>query len=212
MSDITLVIGSKQFSSWSLRAWLFLRHHGVAFREVLVPLYVVDPPDTRARILRYSPSGKVPFLNVDGLQVWESLAICEFAAEHFGLADAWPADSAARAFARAIATEMHAGFAELRKALPFEAKRRPAPIVMSEAVETDVARIRTIWREARSRFGASGPWLFGEFGIADAMFAPVAVRFHLYAVTLDDPEAAYVQTVLSHPALQQWLAEAASES
>lgn len=212
MSDVTLIIGTKQFSSWSLRAWLFLRHHGVKFREVVMPLYIVDPPDTRSRILAYSPSGKVPCLSMDGLRVWESLAICEFAAEHFSLANAWPATPAARAMARSVATEMHAGFAELRKALPFDAKRVAAPAELSDAVAADVARIRAIWRESRQRFGAVGPWLFGTFGIADAMFAPVAVRFHLYGVALEEVEAAYVQTVLAHPAVRQWLDEGSREA
>lgn len=211
MPDITLVIGSKRYSSWSLRAWLFLRHHGLAFREVLIPLYVTEPPDTRTRILAHSPSGKVPCLDIDGLQVWESLAICEFAAEHFALPDAWPQQAPARAFARAVATEMHAGFAELRKALPFDARRQPAPVAMSAPVMAEVARIRAIWREARQRFGAGGPWLFGRFGIADAMFAPIAVRFQRYAVPLEGPEAAYLETVLSHPALEEWLAAGATE-
>jgi glutathione S-transferase len=209
MSDTTLVIGSKQFSSWSLRAWLFLRHHGVPFREVLVPLYAAD---TRAHILAYSPSGKVPLLEIGGLRVWESLAICEFAAERFALPGAWPADPAARAMARSIAAEMHAGFAELRKELPFEANRKPAPKVIGEAATTDVARVLAIWREARRLYGASGPWLFGVFGIADAMFAPVAIRFQFYAVPLDRPEAEYVQAVLAHPALREWLAGAALEA
>jgi len=212
MSDITLVIGSKRFSSWSLRAWLFLRHHQIAFREMVVPLYVAESPDTRTRILEHSPSGKVPFLKVSELQVWESLAICEFAAEHFHLQSAWPADAAARAMARSIASEMHAGFAELRKALPFDAQREPAAVSLSEAVFADVTRICAIWREARHRFGANGPWLFGSFGIADAMFVPIAVRFHQYAVSLGVIENAYVKTVLSHPSVQDWLADGAQES
>jgi len=211
MPEITLVIGSKRFSSWSMRAWLFLRHHHLEFREIVVPLYVMDPPNTRSRILEYSPSGKVPFLSVNGLQVWESLAICEFAAEHFGWTAAWPSDPAARAFARAIASEMHAGFAELRKALPFDARRQPAAVEISGAVAEDIARIRAIWREARHRFPADGPWLFGDFGIADAMFAPVAVRFHRYAVPLGDIEQAYVETVLSHAAVKEWLDDGAHE-
>lgn len=208
MSDITLVIGSKRFSSWSLRAWLFLRHHRVAFHEVLVPLYA---PDTHERVLAHSPSGKVPVMKIDDGSVWESLAICEHAAERLNLPQAWPGGLQARALARAIAAEMHAGFADLRRELPLDTQRRPAPGHVSLAAGGDIQRVRAIWRDARQMAGAGGPWLFGEFGIVDAMFAPVALRFHFYCVELDGVEAEYVKTVLGHPAIQQWLEAAAAE-
>jgi glutathione S-transferase len=209
MSEITLVIGSKRLSSWSLRPWLFLKHHQVPFRETVVPL---DQPDTHQRILVHSPSGKVPLLQLGGVRVWESLAICEHAAGQLQLPDAWPADPSARALARSVAAEMHAGFAELRKQLLFDALRQPAPKAIDETAAADVARVRAIWRDARREHGVEGPWLFGRFGIADAMFAPVALRFHGYAVTLEETEAAYVQTVLTHPAVREWLAGAAAEA
>ncbi|MFA5938984.1 MAG: glutathione S-transferase family protein [Sinimarinibacterium sp.] len=209
MSSLTLFIGSKNLSSWSLRPWLLLKHHGLAFREVLIDLY---RPDTRSRILEHSPSGRVPALLHGSVRVWESLAICEYAAETFALPGAWPMDPAARAFARSIASEMHGGFADLRKELNFNATRDPAPLAVSAAAQADIDRICAIWCEARSRFGWQGEWLFGAFGIADAMFAPVALRFTAYAVKLGRTEQEYVQRVLAHPALQQWIEAAAMET
>ncbi|AXQ31427.1 glutathione S-transferase family protein [Solimonas sp. K1W22B-7] len=205
---LTLVIGSKTLSSWSLRPWLFLRHHEVPFEEILVPL---GQRDSRARILEHSPSGKLPCLLQGPLKVWESLAICEYAAETLALPLAWPMDPAARALARAMSTEMHAGFAELRRELPFDALRKPEPLQVGAGAAADIARVRALWREARSQHGRGGPWLFGRFGIADAMFAPVALRFHAYAVNLDGPEREYVFNVLMHPAVQDWLDAATLE-
>jgi glutathione S-transferase len=205
---LTLVLGSKSRSSWSLRPWLFLRHHEVPFDEILLPL---GQADSHARILEHSPSGKVPCLLQGPLKVWESLAICEYAAETLALPLAWPLDPAARALARAMSAEMHAGFADLRRELPFDALRKPAPKAVGEQAAADIARVRALWREARSLHGRGGPWLFGRFGIADAMFAPVALRFHAYAVALDGPEREYVYNILMHPAVQQWLDAAAAE-
>lgn len=209
MSSPTLIIGSKRYSSWSLRAWLFLRHHGIVFREVVVPLYA----DHSSEALReLSPSGKVPVLDIDGYQVWESLAICEYLAERLRLPQAWPDELQARAYARSVACEMHAGFAELRREWPFDAQREPAVREAGVDATTDIQRVCTIWREARSLFGAGGPWLFGSFGIADAMFAPVALRMHFYGATLDPVSAAYVATVLADPAVREWLQDARGES
>jgi len=206
---LTLVLGSKARSSWSLRPWLFLRYHEVPFDEILLPL---GQPDSRARILEHSPSGKVPCLLQGPVKVWESLAICEYAAETLALPLAWPLDPAARALARAMSAEMHAGFADLRRELPFDALRKPAARQVGEQAAADIARVRALWREARSLHGRGGPWLFGRFGIADAMFAPVALRFHAYAVALDGPEREYVYNVLMHPAVQEWLDAAAAEA
>lgn len=208
MPETLLVIGDKKRSSWSLRPWLFLRHHGVAFREVGIAL---EAPDTRAQILKHSPSGKVPCLIHNNVKVWESLAICEQAAEMFKLRDAWPSEPEARALARSVAMEMHAGFSALRRELPFDATRMPQTQACSADCAEDIARIRQIWRDARGRFGREGDWLFGRFGIADAMFAAVAVRFHTYGVPLDGPEKDYVRTVLGLPALREWLGAALLE-
>jgi glutathione S-transferase len=211
MSPLTLVIGSKTFSSWSLRPWLFLKHHHVAFEEVLIPL---NTDQTRRQILEYSPSGKVPVLLHEDRKIWESLAICEYAAETFNLPAAWPQAADARAFARAIATEMHAGFGDLRNELPFEANREPERKIYSARAAADITRVRSLWREARTRFGAAagGEWLFGSFGIVDAMFAPVALRFFVYDVALDGPERDYVDSVVLHPSVQAWMEAATLET
>lgn len=208
MTAIKLIIGDKNLSSWSLRPWLFLKHHGVPFEEVLVKL---NQPQSRAKILAHSPSGKVPLLIHGRTRVWESLAICEYAAETFALPGAWPMDPATRGWARAVATEMHAGFADLRKELPLACSRAPAEQPYSEKAAADIARVRAIWREARHKHRKYGEWLFGKFGIADAMYAPVAIRFHVYAVALDGPERDYVCSMLMHPAVAAWMEAAAAE-
>lgn len=209
MSSLTLVIGSKTFSSWSLRPWLFLKHHHVAFEEVLIPL---NTDETRKRILEYSSSGKVPVLHHGTRRVWESLAICEYAAETLELADAWPADPDARALARAMASEMHAGFADLRNELPFEANREPERKMYSARAAADITRIRSLWRAARDLHGGDGEWLFGRFGIVDAMFAPVALRFFVYDVPLDGMERDYMDSVVLHPSVQAWMEAATLET
>lgn len=206
MSALTLYLGTKNLSSWSLRAWLFLKHNKIRFTEQLIEL---DRPDTRAQILAQSPSGRVPALHHDGLRIWESLAICEYVSERFALPHAWPADIAARTLARSFALEMHSGFAALRRELPFDATRDPEPRDISDAAAADIERICAIWREARAKHGQRGPWLFGEFGIVDAMYAPVALRFDAYAVKLGAVERDYVDLVLAHKAVQQWIEAAA---
>mgnify|MGYP005845871121 CR=1 FL=1 len=201
-----LVIGSKNLSSWSLRAWLALRVAGLPFEEVVVPL---GRGDTRARLAAASPSGKVPVLQDGPLTIWDSLAIAEYAAEL--VPSLWPDDRATRALARAYAAEMHAGFADLRTFLPFDATARFAPPgKLLRGVARDLGRIQELWRSALER-RAPGGFLFGRFSIADAMFAPVASRFVTYAVPLDPVCARYVTTVIEHPAMRQWLAEAAAE-
>jgi glutathione S-transferase len=201
MSEATLVIGNKRSSSWSMRAWLFLKHHGVNFREVVVNQ---DQPGGHAIVAKYSPSGRLPVLLSNEFAVWESLAICEFAAEWFALPAAWPMAPGARAMARSVAQEMQSGFLHLRRELSFDVSRSPAPAAISASAQADVARVRSIWRAARARFGSRGDWLFGQFGIADAMFAPMALRLHQYAVDLDGAERDYVAQVLDHHAVQAW--------
>lgn len=208
MSEPTLILGNKAYSSWSLRAWLALKQTGVPFREVVIPL---RRPETSAEIHRYSPSGKVPVLRHQGLTVWESLAIGEYIAETWPEARLWPEDREARAYARAIASEMHAGFAELRRALPMNLKeRRPTP-ELSAAVQADIARIEQIWQQARSRFARGAPYLFGHFTLADAMYAPVCTRFATYGVPLAPDSQDYVAAILELPAMQDWYAAARAE-
>lgn len=209
MSKPTLVIGNKKYSSWSLRPWILLRHAEVSFDEVRIPLY---RPESKAEILRYSPSGKVPLL-IDGeLKLWESLAICEYVAEKFPQAQLWPADPAARAVARAAASEMHAGFMALRMECPMNVNGPRAGVVPSADACADIDRIVELWRDCRHRFGAGGPWLFGTYSVADAMFAPVVIRFSTYQVALPDDAKAYVATALADPAMREWITAGLAES
>lgn len=202
MDALRLYLGTPARSSWSLRPWLLLRHYGIASDDRIIEL---QQPDSAARLRAVSPSGRVPVLEHGAVRVWESLAICEYLAETFALSAAWPAAREPRALARALACEMHAGFADLRRELPFDALRAPAASPRSAAADADIARIRALWRDARLRHGADGDWLFGRFGIVDAMYAPVALRLHAYAVPLDGIERDYVETVLSHPAIADWI-------
>ncbi|MFO1350162.1 MAG: glutathione S-transferase family protein [Gammaproteobacteria bacterium] len=208
MTELTLVIGNQNYSSWSLRPWLYLKHHGIPFTEIRIPL---DTPQTRDRIARYSLAGRVPVL-IDGtLTVWESLAILEYLAERFPDTHGWPTDREQRAVARAVANEMHAGFAALRTEFPMNCRARITGVTPSTAAQTDIARIQAIWRDCRSRHGG-GPWLFGEFSIADAMYAPVATRFVTYGIAVDPVSQAYIDTVIASAAMQAWLASARAET
>ncbi|WP_083834008.1 MULTISPECIES: glutathione S-transferase family protein [Azospira] len=205
-----LVIGNKNFSSWSLRPWLLLKQAGLPFREIPVRLRQAD---TKAQILAHSPSGKVPALIDGDLTVWDSLAICEYLAEKASLnhVDLWPADPKARAEARSVSAEMHSGFAALRQQMSMEvAASRPGEGQTPEVL-ADIARIAALWTSCRERFAAAGPFLFGDFSVADAMYAPVAFRFHTYGVELPPLAAAYRDTLLALPAMQEWAAGARAE-
>lgn len=207
MAQLTLAVGNKNYSSWSLRAWLALRHLGVEFTEIVIPL---DQPDTHELIDRYGPSGRVPVLRAGELAVWDSLAICEYAAELTGRG--WPRASEARAVARAIAAEMHAGFPNLRALWPMNARARHRHTAMTAALAADIERIDEIWNDCRHRFGSGGPWLFGpEYTIADAMYAPVVLRFNTYGARVSDTARWYMATVLEDAALQEWLRAAQAE-
>jgi glutathione S-transferase len=205
----TLVIGNKNYSSGSLRPWLLMREAGIAFEEIRLPLY---GPESRERILQYSPSGKVPCL-VDGpLRVWDSLAIAEYLAERHPSLHLWPQDPAQRAVARAVSCEMHSGFATLRSKMPMNCRGSFPDGGRSVEVSADIDRIQAIWTDCRMRHRDAGPFLFGAFGIADAMFAPVVLRFRTYAVSLQALSQEYAEAVLRLPALQQWVADARVES
>ncbi|PWC37056.1 glutathione S-transferase family protein [Azospirillum sp. TSO22-1] len=208
MADLTLVIGNKAYSSWSLRPWLALKHIGVPFAEVLVPL---RQPDSRARILAHSPSGKVPLLRHGERAIWDSLAICEYLAESFPDARLWPDDAYTRAVARSVSAEMHSGFVSLRTTMPMDLKRNAPGEGRSEETLADIARIAAIWRDARERFGADGPYLFGRFSIADCLYAPVVTRFETYGVELDEVGRAYADAILALPALRAWTEAARAE-
>lgn len=208
MSEMTLVIANRNYSSWSLRAWLFLRNAGARFHEVRIAL---GEPQTRERIARHSPSGRVPVLTDGALTVWDSLAICEYVNEVVAGGSGWPAERAARAEARAVSAEMHAGFMGLRSEMPMNIRARRR-VVLSPAAQADVARVLGLWDHCRARHAAEGPWLFGRFSIADAMYAPVVFRFQTYGVTLAGRAAEYVRTVLADAAVQEWAGAARAES
>jgi glutathione S-transferase len=185
-----LVIGNKNYSSWSFRPWLAMKVAGIAFDETLISL---DAPDFKARLRALSGAGKVPVLIDGDVRVWESLAIFEYLAEKFPTAALWPREAAARAHARAVASEMHAGFQPLRRQLPMNVWRRIIPRALEEDAMADVARIEVIWNECRSRFGSGGPFLHGAFGAADAMYAPVVWRFHTYAIEVSATARDYMR-------------------
>ena len=186
MADFTLVIGNKNYSSWSLRGWLMARIAGIEFDEIIVPL---DLPDTQETIRKHSPSGRVPVLLHRGLAVWESLAIAEYLNDLMPEAGLWPSATAARAHARAISCEMHAGFLDLRNNMPMNIRSTYTGKGMTSGVRADIGRITSLWRDCRKRFAGASPkddgFLFGAFGAADAMYAPVATRFRTYGVPLD---------------------------
>jgi len=212
MADFTLVIGNKNYSSWSLRGWLMARIAGIEFEEVVVPL---DLPETQAAIRKHSPSGRLPVLLHRGLAVWESLAIGEYLNDLKPEAGFWPAAVAARAHARAISCEMFAGFAELRTNMPMNIRASYPGKGMTPAVRADIERITGLWRDCRKRFAGAAAkdegFLFGGFCAADAMYAPVATRLRTYGVQLDTDSEAYCTAVLAHPAMKEWIAAAKNE-
>ncbi len=209
MSDLTLVIGNKNYSSWSMRPWLAMRVAGVPFDEVRIPLYEAE---TTASLMRWSPSGLVPLLQEGELKVWDSLAICEYLAERFPECGLWPADPAARAVARAVSAEMHAGFSGLRTAMVMNVRRRYPDRGRTPECLKDIERVLAIWTDCRRRFGNGGDFLFGRFSIADAMYAPVVLRFQTYAVALDGVARQYADAVLALPAVQEWVEAAGQEA
>lgn len=204
-----LVIGNKNYSSWSLRAALVLELTEEPYEELRIPLY---QPDSRARLLAESPAGKVPVLQTEEGPVWDSLAIAEYLAERFAESHLWPRGQYARAVARAVCAEMHSGFVALRSHLPMDLKcNQPLARIPDEAA-ADIARVCALWADCRARFGQDGPFLFGHASIADAFYAPVAARFRSYAVELPAEAAAYVETIYRWPAFQRWYQAALEET
>jgi glutathione S-transferase len=201
MSALTIVVGNKNYSSWSLRGWLPLEHAGVAYEEIMIPL---GRPDTKERIAAVSPSGRLPALRHGDVHVWESLAIAEYVAETFPDAHLWPEDRPARACARAVASEMHSGFPALRATMPMNVVARLPGYGRTPGSLRDIERIRNLWGDCLTRFGRGGPFLFGRFSVADAMYAPVVFRFRTYAVQLESLQSAYVEAMLAHPGMQKW--------
>ncbi len=209
MNRPTLIIANRNYSSWSLRAWLALEATGVNFDEVVVPL---GTPQTEAEILRWSPTGRVPAYRDGEILLWDSLAICEHLAETHPGAALWPTDPVARAVARSVTAEMHSGFVPLRKHMTMNLRASYPGVGRGEGVEEDIARITSIWSDCRTRFGADGDLLFGHFTIADAFYAPVVSRFRTYGVALSGTAADYMDAVWALPAMRDWAEKARAET
>jgi glutathione S-transferase len=207
MSELLLTIGNKNYSSWSLRPWLLLKHVGLRFDERLIPL---DTPEFARDIATISPARRVPVLQHGALLLWDSLAICEYACELAGRG--WPAEREARAVARSVCAEMHAGFSILRSQWPMNARALGRRTASNPERSADISRIEDLWADCRRRFGARGPWLFGEYSVADAMYAPVVLRLRTYGAQLRPGSTDYVTTVLADGHLRDWLAAAEAES
>ena len=199
---LKLVIGNKNYSSWSMRPWLALRANDIAFEEVFIPLYTGGAD--KQRILDFTHSGKVPALIDGDVTIWDSLSIIEYVAERFPEARLWPEDRASRAHARSISAEMHSGFMALRNECGMNLHRPIRAIALSAEARANVARIQQIWIECRERYGRLGPFLFGNFGAADAMFAPVVHRFRTYAIAVAPEAQPYMETMMALPAFQEW--------
>ena len=206
MNKPLLIIGNKNYSSWSLRAWLMLKHAGVDFDELRIPLFVAG---YKGKLLSCSPAGKVPVYREGDLLVWDTLAIGEYLYEIYP--SLWPAQREARARARSVSAEMHSGFVPLRMAMPMNIRARGRKVAMSVELEADIARIKTIWHELRTQYAGAGPWLFGPYSIADAMFAPVAFRFITYGVSEPGAVDDYAQTVVRDPLVQEWIRDSKLE-
>lgn len=206
-----LIIGNKAYSSWSLRGWLACKQSGLAFAEQVVPLYGEGWEAQRTTGLLAPSHGRVPLLWDGEAVVWDSLAILDYLADKVGPDRFWPRRPEARALARAMVAEMHSGFAALRSQCPFNLRRRYTSFRPDAAVQADVLRILSLWAEARARFGAGGPFLFGSFSAADIAYAPVVGRFLTYGITVPGFAAAYMEAVWEHPWLQQWVAAGEAE-
>jgi glutathione S-transferase len=204
-----LIIGNKNYSSWSLRPWLLLKQMEIEFEEVIIPLY---QENSKSELLKYSPTGKVPTLTYKELTVWDSLAICEFISDLYPKKYCWPKYIQDRAFARSISNEMHSGFNAIRTAMPMNCRKSCLLNIDSKELQEEIDRVSEIWLTCRNQHSSEGPFLFGDFCIADAMFAPIAIRFHSYGVQLNKAQRDYMDTILSLPAIEQWIFAGISEA
>jgi len=209
MSDLTLIIGNKNYSSWSLRPWFWMKHLGIEFKEIRIPLFTEQ---TNAQLEKYYSNYKVPVLLDKEFIVWDSLAILEYLSEKFPLLRGLPDDQEDRAMVRSVCAEMHSSFSAMRAELPMNCRKSFSGISLSPEAEEDIARITAIWRYFRRRYEQKGPWLFGDFTIADAMFAPVVIRFKGYNIALNEIEQEYVEQVLSQNAMIEWCHAGKQES
>lgn len=204
-----LVIGNKNYSSWSLRAWLLLKEAGLEFEEHRIPL---DTESSAEEISQFSPAGRVPVLLLDDQFIWDTLAIAETINERWPEKHLWPDDPVSRAHARSVCAEMHAGFSALREAMPMNCRAMGRKVTLTDAVAADIDRIFEIWTDCHHRYGKDGDWLFGRFSVADAMFAPVVLRFRTYGINLSESASVYPRRLLESPAIQDWLLESESET
>ena len=202
MSNLTLVIGNKNYSSWSLRAWIFLKQNEIEFDEKIIAL---STETTSENLSSYNSNFKVPVLKDDGLEVWDSLSILEYISEKYLESKGWPADLNARSIARSVSSEMHSSFPHVRNELPMNCRKKFQNIKLSSGVEREINRIKSLWRQCRNQYGEEGEWLFGQYSIADAMYAPVALRFAGYSIPVDSVEEAYIRSVLKQPGIIEWI-------
>ena len=202
MSHLTLIIGNKNYSSWSLRPWVFMKQLHIDFEEKRVALYTET---TNEELSQYNSDFKVPILKDGDLVVWDSLSILEYVSESYLESNGWPRAVDARAIARSVSSEMHSSFVNVRSELPMNCRKKYKNIKLSPEAEREIERIKTLWRNCRSQFGDEGEWLFGKYSIADAMFAPIALRFDGYGISLSRVEQAYVQSVLKQPSIIEWI-------
>lgn len=208
MSELTLIIGNKNYSSWSLRPWVFMKHFHIEFKEKRIALFTGT---TRNELGQYHSDYKVPLLLDGDFEVWDSLAILEYVSEKYLQSKGWPHAESARAIARSVSAEMHSSFTHMRSELPMNCRKRFDNIQLSSTAQHEVERIKSLWRHCRQQFGSEGEWLFGQYSIADAMFSPVALRFYGYNIKLGGVEADYVNSVLNQPCITEWIESAKIE-
>ena len=206
--NATLIIGNKNYSTWSLRAWLLLREAGIDFEEHRIAL---DEATTSSQIAAYTNAGRVPVLVLDECTIWDTLAIAETVAERWPEKQLWPTDPDARAHARSVSAEMHSGFETLRNSMPMNCRAMGRKVSLPDKLTDDIDRVIAIWTDCHQRYSADGDWLFGNFSVADAMFAPVVLRFRTYGINLPESAASYATRLLESPAMQEWLTAAETE-
>ena len=206
--NATLIIGNKNYSSWSLRSWLLLREAGIEFEEHRITL---DVADTHSQMSEFTDAGRVPVLVLDGVAIWDTLAIAETVSERWPEKQLWPSDPDARAHARCISAEMHSGFEALRNQMPMNCRAMGRKVHLPDELTVDIDRILSIWSDCHKRYSADGDWLFGKFSIADSMFAPVVLRLRTYGINLPDSASAYAKRLLESDVMQEWLAAAETE-
>lgn len=202
MTNLTLIIGNKNYSSWSLRPWIFMKQNNIVFNEKRVALFTET---TKDELAEYYSDFKVPVLKDDDIIIWDSLSILEYVSEKYLQSQGWPENEKARAIARSISAEMHSSFMNVRNELPMNCRKEFNDITLSAKAKREVERITTLWRYCRREYGSQGEWLFGKYSIADAMYAPIALRFHGYNIPLADVETKYVKSVLNQPAITEWI-------